>query len=70
MKKQYLVLVIAALASGVASADTTVTVASLTGTLVSSLTTALGDIVTGVAPLIALSFGIAASVKWARRSMK
>ena len=48
---------------------TTATVASVTTSMVTSLTQALSDIITNVMPLLALGFGIAASVRWGRKAI-
>ena len=68
--KKALFAVLLMLTAAAAQAQTAVTVSSITSTLVTSLTTALGDIISGVAPLLALGFGIAAAVRWARKGVK
>jgi hypothetical protein len=47
-----------------------VTVSSVTSTLATSMITAMGDIITGVSPLLALGFGIAAAVRWVKKGSK
>jgi len=46
------------------------TVASVTTSLSTSMISALGDIITNVAPLLAFAFGIAAAVRWVKMGTK